>query len=124
MFYKKSYRLVVSALGCAGFLFGGHVACVAEEPGMETGSARALYVEQGCYQCHGYDGQGGFAGPRIAPQPLPFDAFATMVRYPPNLMPAYSKAMLSDEQLALIHEYLESLPPLADEEEIRALLAR
>ena len=32
------------------------------------------FVEVGCYQCHGYQGQGGPGG-RIAPKPLPLEAF-------------------------------------------------
>ncbi len=67
------------------------------------------YVEMGCYQCHGYQGQGG-AGPRIAPKPVPLEAFTRLVRRPPDVMPAYSPRVLSDEQLKRIHQYLESIP--------------
>ncbi len=67
------------------------------------------FVEVGCYQCHGYQGQGG-AGPRIAPKPLSLEAFTRLVRRPPNVMPAYSPKVLSDEQLKRIHKYLESIP--------------
>ena len=38
------------------------------------------FVEVGCYQCHGYQGQGG-AGPRIAPKPLSLEAFTRWVRH-------------------------------------------
>jgi hypothetical protein len=44
---------------------------------------RELFVRYGCYQCHGYEGQGGEAL-RIAPSPYPLEAFAAKVRKPAN----------------------------------------
>ncbi len=67
------------------------------------------FVEVGCYQCHGYQGQGGPGG-RIAPKPISLEAFTRLVRRPVNVMPAYSPKVLSDEQLKRIHKYLESIP--------------
>jgi ubiquinol-cytochrome c reductase cytochrome c subunit len=67
------------------------------------------YVEMGCYQCHGYQGQGGPGG-RIAPKPASLEVFTRLVRRPPNVMPAYSPKVISDEQLKRIHTYLESIP--------------
>ncbi len=67
------------------------------------------FVEVGCYPCHGYQGQGGPGG-RIAPKPLPLETFTRLVRKPPNVMPAYSPKVLSDEQLKRIHKYLVSIP--------------
>ena len=54
------------------------------------------------------------AAPRIAPDPLSLEAFTRLVRRPPNVMPAYSPNVLSDEQLKRIHEYLESIPQPPD----------
>ena len=72
---------------------------------------RAEYIEMGCYQCHGYEGQGARStGPRIAPEPLPFEVFSTWVRHPPEVMPAYSPKVLSEDKLERIHEYLLSIP--------------
>ena len=75
------------------------------------------YNAYGCYQCHGFSGQGGAAGPKLAPEPLPFDAFAEFVRRPPNRMPAYSPAVLSDDELALIYDYVKGIeaPPALDD---------
>lgn len=67
------------------------------------------YVKMGCYQCHGYQGQGGPGG-RIAPKPVSLEVFTRLVRRPANVMPAYSPKVLSDEQLKRIHKYLESIP--------------
>ena len=74
----------------------------------ETG--KKLYVSYGCWQCHGYEGQGGAAGPRLAPRPLPIDGFSKIVRRPPNQMPAYSERLVPDADLTQIHAYLRSRP--------------
>src|SRR5882672_1150042 len=70
---------------------------------------RALFVSYGCYQCHGYEGQGGEAL-RIAPSAYPFEAFATRVRKPMNEMPAYAPEVLSDADLQGIYRYVRSIP--------------
>jgi mono/diheme cytochrome c family protein len=79
---------------------------------------RDIYVRYGCYECHGFEGQGGgsYGGPRIAPQVWPFGAFAEQVRRPrgsPFAMPAYSPRILSDSELKGIYDYLRAIraPP-------------
>jgi mono/diheme cytochrome c family protein len=75
---------------------------------------RALFVAYGCYQCHGYEGQGGEAL-RIAPSPYPFEAFAARVRKPANEMPAYAPTVLSDADLQALYRYVRAIPePPAD----------
>lgn len=81
---------------------------------------RALFDANGCYQCHGYAGQGG-AAPRIAPSPYPFEAFAQLVRRPANEMPAYAPSVLSDAVLQAIYRYVRSLPEPAPVADIPAL---
>jgi ubiquinol-cytochrome c reductase cytochrome c subunit len=78
---------------------------------------RALFASYGCYQCHGYVGQGG-AAPRVAPSPYPFEAFVQLVRRPPNEMPAYAPSVLSDETLRAIYAYVMSIPRQPYPEEI------
>ena len=74
---------------------------------------KALYTAYGCYQCHGYDGQGAITGPRLAPRPLPYEAFRQFVRYPVNRMPPYPPGELSETELKQMYRYLESIgePP-------------
>ena len=74
----------------------------------ETG--KKLYVSYGCWQCHGYEGQGGAAGPRLAPRPLAFAGFSRYVRRPTNQMPLYTVKVLPDPDLEHIHAYLMSRP--------------
>jgi mono/diheme cytochrome c family protein len=71
---------------------------------------RSAFTSYGCYQCHGYDGQGEGA-PRLAAKPYTLEAFATFVRKPPNEMPAYARSVLSDATLASIYRYVQSIPP-------------
>ncbi|MBT8098335.1 MAG: cytochrome c, partial [Gammaproteobacteria bacterium] len=80
---------------------------------------RSLYVRYQCWQCHGYEGQGG-AAPRVATSQYPFEAFARFVRYP-NEMPAYTQELLSDEQLLEIFNFLASIPLPPDIDDIPAL---
>jgi mono/diheme cytochrome c family protein len=74
----------------------------------ETG--KKLFVSYGCWQCHGYEGQGGAAGPRLAPRPLPFAGFSRYVRRPTNQMPPYTAKVVPDADLEHIHAYLMSRP--------------
>jgi ubiquinol-cytochrome c reductase cytochrome c subunit len=75
-----------------------------------TDAGRQLFVSYGCWQCHGYEGQGGAAGPRIAPRPLALEPFSRIVRRPPNEMPRYTERMLPTADLVQIHAYLQSRP--------------
>lgn len=70
---------------------------------------RERYLATGCWQCHGYEGQGG-AGPRIGPDPLPLPAFTAYVRAPAGDMPPYRAKVLLDADLAAIHAYLATRP--------------
>jgi len=74
----------------------------------ETG--KKLFVSYGCWQCHGYEGQGGAAGPRLASRPLPFAAFSRYIRRPTNQMPPYTEKVVPDADLAHIHAFLQSRP--------------
>ncbi|MDR5759198.1 c-type cytochrome [Caballeronia sp. LZ035] len=77
---------------------------------IETG--RALFMQKGCYECHGVLGQGSAStGPALAPHPIALSAMQAYVHDPKGEMPVYSKRILSDDEIARIHAYLASLPP-------------
>src|SRR5262245_66443989 len=84
-------------------------------PSAPSGNAKAgqaLFLKIGCYQCHGSEGQGGAAGPRIGRSPmLAFRAFVGYVRAPRGEMPPYTEKVLAEKDLADIYAYLSSLPP-------------
>jgi mono/diheme cytochrome c family protein len=69
-------------------------------------------MRQLCFNCHGTVGHsGGVAGPKIAPQPFPWGAFAHQVRTPRQAMPPYSAKNLPDQDLADIYAYMVSIKP-------------
>jgi mono/diheme cytochrome c family protein len=75
---------------------------------------QALYLKYGCWQCHGTVGQGAITGPKLAPDPLPYEALANFVRTTNGQMPPYRQAVLPDADLADIYAYLQSIPPPPD----------
>ena len=56
-------------------------AALAQPPG-NTEHGKRLFEKDGCYECHGYMGQGGRDGPRIAATPLSLQALTRYVRRP------------------------------------------
>lgn len=86
-------------------------------PSANVRNGKRLYIAVGCYTCHGTTGTGAITGPKLAPNPIPLPAFLQQLRQPigapsyGNLkMPAYTEALLSDEQIADIYAYLASIP--------------
>ena len=75
---------------------------------------KAVFMQKGCWQCHGTQGQGAVTGPRLAPDPMPFEALSTLVRSSNRNMPPYRTAVLSDADLADIYAYLQSVPKPVD----------
>jgi mono/diheme cytochrome c family protein len=99
--------LCVAGAGCA---FGQ----ATNSPG-DAANGKRVYMAVGCSQCHGTVGQGSRpTGPHIAPDPMPYEAFAGLVRHPRNIMPPYTTMVLSDQQLTDIYAYLITIPPLID----------
>jgi len=72
---------------------------------------KTVYVADGCYECHGYAGQGGAGtGPKLGPNAIPYAAFSFQVRSPRDEMPPYSAKVLSDADLADIYAFVQSQP--------------
>ena len=77
----------------------------------ETGAK--LWRSVGCWQCHGYEAQGGAAGPRLSGRNLPWAGFSAYVRRPTNQMPLYTEKVLPNADLAHILAYVNSRPAAA-----------
>jgi mono/diheme cytochrome c family protein len=93
----------------------------ATSPGSADNGKR-LYMRDGCYECHSLQGQGSMAiGPRIGPDPIPLSALVSYVRRPGGDMPPYSNRVMTDQELADIYAFLESLPTAADSSTIPLL---
>ena len=82
---------------------------------------KTAFVKNGCWQCHGFEGQGGVAGAKLAPEPIPAETFTAFVRTTNRAMPSYSEAVLSNDDLADIHAYLASIPKPKDYKSIPLL---
>jgi ubiquinol-cytochrome c reductase cytochrome c subunit len=106
----RSILLVLAALACAPALADGNA-----DKGKQT------FVEHGCWQCHGYAGQGGVTGPKLAPNPMPLAAMNVFVRNSNRAMPPYQKEILSDADLTDIHAYLQAIPAGKDYKSIPLL---
>ena len=80
-------------------------------PAGNAANGKKIFSAYGCYQCHGYEGQGGAAGARLAPRlPLAFPAFVSYVRAPKDQMPPYTGKVVTDQELADIYAFLQSIP--------------
>ena len=109
-------RIVCAGFAAAVLALGGAAAFAAS---VENG--KKVYMAVGCWQCHGTVGQGSVTGPKIGPDPLPYDTFVSFVRTTSRAMPSYREAVLSNSDLADIHAYLASVPKPADYKSIPLL---
>jgi len=92
----------------AGLVLGNGAAFAASA---ENG--KKAFVAHGCWQCHGFEGQGSIAtsnGAVIAHTTLSFEAFENFVRSTNRAMPPYREAILSKADLTDIYAYLLSVP--------------
>ena len=108
-------RRVWLAAIAAGLVFGlGSVSSASEK-------GKQLFVKHGCWQCHGFVGQGGLAGPALVPEVMPIEAMVNFVRNSSRAMPPYKEAILSDADMKEIHAYLVAIPKPADPKSIPLL---
>jgi len=82
---------------------------------------RALFMNSGCKNCHGTQGQGSGSAPKLAPNPMPAESIAQFIRGTKGRMPPYSAKVLSDGDVADIAAYLASFPPAKSPDAIPAL---
>jgi mono/diheme cytochrome c family protein len=86
-------------------------------------AGRKIFTKDGCYECHGHEGQGAAqgAGPRIGPPLLSQEGFMKYVRQPAVQMPPYTSKVISDQELADIFAYLQSRPKATPSKDIPLL---
>jgi ubiquinol-cytochrome c reductase cytochrome c subunit len=96
----------------------------ASAPAGNVENGKTLYVQTGCYQCHGYAGQGApMTGPRVSRTEFPFESFLFQLRHPVSQMPPYQAAILSDLDAADLYAYLRQMPAPRDPKSIPLLKA-
>jgi mono/diheme cytochrome c family protein len=105
--------------GLAALAFGFLASSTALAASVENG--KKVYMAVGCWGCHGTVGQGGVTGPKLAPEPMPYDTFVSFVRTTNRAMPPYREPVLSNSDLADLYAYLESQPKPADHKSIPLL---
>jgi mono/diheme cytochrome c family protein len=88
------------------------VAALAQQstPAGNAENGKRLFVRDGCWECHGYAGQGGRDGARLADTALSVAQFTRYVRKPTGAMPAYIDKVMSDQDLADVWAYVKTLP--------------
>jgi mono/diheme cytochrome c family protein len=82
----------------------------------DAARGKTLFTQKyGCYQCHGTEGQGSaITGPKLAPDPLPYEALSAFIRASNGAMPPFREAILPNADLEDIYAYLKSIPPAKD----------
>jgi mono/diheme cytochrome c family protein len=75
----------------------------------DAANGKKLFLRDGCYECHGYAGQGGRDGARIAVIGLNAQGLIHYVRAPAGVMPAYTDKVITDQELTDIHAYLQTM---------------
>ena len=113
--------LAGAALACGALTFP---AMAQDAPKGDVANGKKVYLADGCYFCHGRAGQGGaYNGPApvLAKTEMPFEGFKGQLRQPSQDMPAYSEAVMSDQQIADIYAFVQSLPGRRDPKSIPIL---
>jgi mono/diheme cytochrome c family protein len=117
----RGYGSAAVVVFAIALLFSSAIAKIADAAAQESkptdapaGNAengKRVFTKNGCYECHGREGQGStMTGPRIAPDPVPFDVLARYLRKPTGEMPPYTAKVVSDQELADIYAFLQSRP--------------
>ena len=119
---RRFKRIAVATLAIAAF--GAGVATAQDAPKGDATNGRRIYLADGCFTCHGRSGQGGaYNGPApiLAHTALPFDAFKNQLRSPSDDMPAFSTAVVSDQEVADIYAFVQTLPGATSAKDIAIL---
>lgn len=111
----KSKRFAVTALAVTALCAGAFGIALAQDaaPAGDAAKGKRIFLADGCFTCHGRSGQGGaYNGPApiLAHTQLPFEGFKGQIRNPADDMPAFSDAVLSDQDIADIYAFVQTLP--------------
>jgi cytochrome c553 len=100
--YHRTEQIVI---GSPVPLMGHGLAVPRASDPVELG--KQLFVSDGCASCHGLDGHGGIIGPSIIGSKV--ERLRVKTQVGPKGMPAYAPGVLTDEDLAAIAAYLNSM---------------
>jgi mono/diheme cytochrome c family protein len=123
---KSGVRVLATAVAVAALGVGAAATAGAQDaPPGDVTKGKQVYLSDHCFTCHGRAGQGGALNgpaPRLAKTIVPFDGFKGQIRNPSHDMPAYPDAILSDQQVADIYAYLQTLSGPLPAKDIPAIL--
>lgn len=111
---KSRIARIGVVIGPAAFAAALMLGAASAAAAASADKGKAAFVQHGCWQCHGYEGQGGVTGLKLAPDPIPFETLSTFVRTTNRAMPPYREEILSNEDLGDIYAYLQSIPKSPD----------
>ena len=114
------HRTVVAAFALTGvallaFLLFPLASAVMGAPAGTPAAGKAYWEQSSveCSRCHGVTGQGAY-GPDLAGRGLNFEQFARAVRKPWGVMPAFTARQVTDQNIADMVAYFNSLPLVAE----------
>ena len=82
-------------------------------PAGNTANGKRLFENVGCFECHGWAGQGGGAGPKLIDPPA-YPAYLVQLRTPRNIMPPFTTKVLTDQQATDIYAYVSTFAKAPD----------
>ena len=115
----KSLAPIV-ALAVAGVFCATAAFAQADTPRGNAANGKKLFDTVGCFECHGWAGQGGGAGPKLIDPPV-FPAFIVQLRTPRQIMPPFTEKVLTNQQAADIYAYIVTFPKPPDAKNIPLL---
>jgi len=121
MFRSTLLLAAVAAFALAG---AGLAARAQDAPKGDIANGKRVYLKLGCFTCHGRVGQGGGYNqptPSLAKTQMPFEGFVGQLRAPSHDMPAYSASVTSDQEIADMYAFVQSLPGRTDPKAIAIL---
>src|SRR5579863_8421771 len=73
---ERAIKHLAFALAVSSLAVGPAGAQKAAAPAGNVDNGKTLYFQVGCYECHGFAGQGAMmTGPRVSRTEFPFDSF-------------------------------------------------
>ena len=130
--YRTPWKLTLPVFGVFCLLVSpGLRSQSASQPGEKSAAVpagnlengRKIFMKDGCYECHGREGQGAAqaSGPRIGPPQHVLRSFTKYVRQPTGQMPPFTTEVISDQELADVYAYLQSRPNASPAKDIPLL---
>jgi mono/diheme cytochrome c family protein len=119
--FKRVLALMLAGCCSAAAALAAHAQ---EAPRGDPVRGKQIYLAENCFTCHGRVGQGGAyntPAPPLAKTAMPFEGFLGQMRNPSNDMPAYAAQVMSDQAVADVYAYMQSLPGPRDPKDIAIL---